>query len=144
LDGGKGQLSKCLSILNEIKITNIVVIAVAKGKSRKPGHEQLFLTTQDQPINLASDSPALHLIQRIRDEAHRFAITGHRQRRSKNRKQSRLDGIEGLGPIKRRDLLKQFGGIHGVMKAGIDDLVKINGISKSLSIRIFNNLHNHS
>ena len=144
LDGGKGQLSKCLSILNEIKIKNIVVIAVAKGKSRKPGHEQLFLTTQDQPINLASDSPALHLIQRIRDEAHRFAITGHRQRRSKNRKQSRLDGIEGLGPIKRRDLLKQFGGIHGVMKAGIDDLVKINGISKSLSIRIFNNLHNHS
>jgi excinuclease ABC subunit C len=144
LDGGKGQLSKCLSILNEIKVKNIVVIAVAKGKSRKPGHEQLFLTTQDQPINLASDSPALHLIQRIRDEAHRFAITGHRQRRSKNRKQSRLDGIEGLGPIKRRDLLKQFGGIHGVMKAGIDDLVKINGISKSLSIRIFNNLHNHS
>jgi len=106
--------------------------------------EQLFLTTQAEPINLAADSPALHLIQRIRDEAHRFAITGHRQKRKINRKRSLLDGIEGLGPVRKRELLKQFGGIHGVMKAGIEDLVKIDGISKAMSIRIFNNLHNHS
>jgi excinuclease ABC subunit C len=86
----------------------------------------------------------LHLIQRIRDEAHRFAITGHRQRRNINRKRSRLDGIEGLGPIRRRELLKQFGGIHGVMRAGVEDLSKINGISKAMSVRIFNNLHNHN
>ena len=144
LDGGKGQLSSCMQILDELKIKNIIVIAVAKGKSRKPGMEQLFLTTQSEPLNLAADSPALHLIQRIRDEAHRFAITGHRLKRSKNRKGSRLDGIEGLGPIRKRELLKQFGGIHGVMKAGIIDLAKINGISKSMSVRIFNNLHNHS
>jgi len=144
LDGGKGQLSSCMSILKDLSIKNITVIAVAKGKSRKPGMEQLFLTTQAEPINLAADSPALHLIQRIRDEAHRFAITGHRQKRKINRKRSLLDGIEGLGPVRKRELLKQFGGIHGVMKAGIEDLVKIDGISKAMSIRIFNNLHNHS
>jgi excinuclease ABC subunit C len=144
LDGGKGQLSSCMRILNELNIINIIVIAVAKGKSRKPGMEQLFLTTQSEPLNLAADSPALHLIQRIRDEAHRFAITGHRLKRSINRKGSRLDGIEGLGPIRKRELLKQFGGIHGVMKAGIVDLAKIHGISKSMSARIFNNLHNHN
>ena len=144
LDGGKGQLSSCMSILQELNIKDIIVIAVAKGRSRKPGMEQLFLTTQNEPLNLAADSPVLHLIQRIRDEAHRFAITGHRQRRNINRKRSRLDGIEGLGPIRRRELLKQFGGIHGVMRAGVEDLSKINGISKAMSVRIFNNLHNHN
>ena len=144
LDGGKGQLSSCMNILQELNIKDIIVIAVAKGRSRKPGMEQLFLTTQNEPLNLAADSPVLHLIQRIRDEAHRFAITGHRQRRNINRKRSRLDGIEGLGPIRRRELLKQFGGIHGVMRAGVEDLSKINGISKAMSVRIFNNLHNHN
>jgi len=142
LDGGKGQLSSCVNVLKRLGITNLKVIAIAKGKSRKPGAEKLFVTERKAPLKLPVDSPAMHLIQRIRDEAHRFAVIGHRQKRRMNRNKSKLDGIDGLGPKKRRELLKQFGGIHGVIDAGVDDLIKINGISKSMSVRIYNNLHN--
>ena len=141
VDGGKGQLAEALTVLDELDMDWIQVIAVAKGRSRKPGMEQLFLAGQSTPTILPADSPALHLIQQIRDEAHRFAITGHRQRRAKARKTSLLEEIPGLGPKRRRELLKQFGGLQGVRGAGIDDLVKVRGISRALAERIYNNLH---
>ena len=141
VDGGKGQLSEALKVLEELELDWLLVVAVAKGRSRKPGMEQLFLAGQSTPTILPSDSPALHLIQQIRDEAHRFAITGHRQRRAKARTTSRLEEIPGLGPKRRRELLKQFGGLQGVRSAGINDLVKVRGISRSLAEKIYNDLH---
>jgi excinuclease ABC subunit C len=141
VDGGKGQLSEALKVLEDLDLGWLLVVAVAKGRSRKPGMEQLFLAGQSTPTILPSDSPALHLIQQIRDEAHRFAITGHRQRRAKARTTSRLEEIPGLGPKRRRELLKQFGGLQGVRSAGIDDLVKVRGISRSLAEKIYNDLH---
>lgn len=141
VDGGKGQLSEALAVLEELELDWLQVVAVAKGRSRKPGMEQLFLAGQRTPLILASDSPALLLIQQIRDEAHRFAITGHRQRRAKARTTSRLEEIPGLGPKRRRELLKQFGGLQGVRGAGIDDLIKVRGISRPLAEKIYNDLH---
>ncbi len=141
VDGGKGQLAAALTVLDQLDLGWLQVIAVAKGRARKPGMEQLFLAGQSTPTILPGDSPALHLIQRIRDEAHRFAITGHRQRRAKARKTSRLEEIPGLGPKRRRELLKQFGGLQGVRGAGIDDLVKVRGISQALAVKIYDDLH---
>jgi len=141
VDGGKGQLAAALTVLDELELGWLQVVAVAKGRARKPGMEQLFLAGQSTPTILPGDSPALHLIQRIRDEAHRFAITGHRQRRAKARKTSRLEEIPGLGPKRRRELLKQFGGLQGVRGAGIDDLVKVRGISQALAAKIYDDLH---
>ena len=141
VDGGKGQLAAALTVLDELELDWLQVIAVAKGRSRRPGMEQLFLAGQSTPTILPAESPALHLIQQIRDEAHRFAITGHRQRRAKARKTSRLEEIPGLGPKRRRELLKQFGGLQGVRGAGIDDLVKVRGISRALAVKIYDDLH---
>ena len=141
VDGGKGQLAEALVVLDELELDWLQVVAVAKGPSRRPGKERLFLADQSAPTILPADSPALHLIQQIRDEAHRFAITGHRQRRAKARKTSRLEEIPGLGPKRRRELLKQFGGLQGVRGAGIDDLVKVRGISRALAQKIYSNLH---
>ena len=141
IDGGKGQLAEALTVLDELELDWLQVVAVAKGRSRRPGMEQLFLAGQSTPTILPADSPALHLIQQLRDEAHRFAITGHRQRRAKTRRTSRLEEIPGLGPKRRRELLKQFGGLQGVRGAGIDDLVKVRGISRALAEKIYNNLH---
>jgi excinuclease ABC subunit C len=141
VDGGKGQLAEALTVLDQLELDWLQVVAVAKGRSRRPGMEQLFLAGQNTPTILPSDSPALLLIQQIRDEAHRFAITGHRQRRAKARRTSLLEEIPGLGPKRRRELLKQFGGLQGVRGAGIDDLVKVRGISRALAEKIYNNLH---
>lgn len=141
IDGGKGQLAEALAVLDELELDWLQVVAVAKGRSRRPGMEQLFLAGQSTPTILPADSPALHLIQQLRDEAHRFAITGHRQRRAKTRKTSQLEEISGLGPKRRRELLKQFGGLQGVRGAGIDDLVKVRGISRALAEKIYNYLH---
>ena len=141
VDGGKGQLAEALTVLNELGLDWLNVVGVAKGRSRRPGMEQLFLAGKSTPTILPADSPALLLIQQIRDEAHRFAITGHRQRRAKARTTSRLEEIAGLGPKRRQELLKQFGGLQGVRVAGIDDLVKVHGISHSLAERIYNDLH---
>ncbi len=141
VDGGKGQMAAALTVLDELELGWLQVIAVAKGRSRRPGMEQLFLAGQSTPTILPGDSPALHLIQQIRDEAHRFAITGHRQRRAKARRTSRLEEIPGLGPKRRRELLKQFGGLQGVRGAGVDDLVKVRGISRALAEKIYGDLH---
>ncbi|MDJ0940121.1 MAG: excinuclease ABC subunit UvrC [Woeseiaceae bacterium] len=141
IDGGKGQLSAAMTVLDELEMSWIKVVAIAKGRARKPGAERLFLPGQSTPIQLPPDSPALLLIQQIRDEAHRFAITGHRQRRAKARKTSALEEIPGLGPKKRRELLRQFGGLQGVVAAGIDDLAKVRGISRTLAETIYNDLH---
>lgn len=141
VDGGKGQLAEALTVLDELELGWLQVVAVAKGRTRRPGTEQLFLAGQTTPTILPGDSPALHLIQRLRDEAHRFAITGHRLRRAKARKTSPLEEIPGLGPKRRRELLKQFGGLQGVRGAGIDDLVKVRGISRALAEKIYGDLH---
>jgi excinuclease ABC subunit C len=141
VDGGKGQLAQALSVLDKLELGWLQVVAVAKGRSRKPGMEQLFLAGQSAPTILPPDSPALHLIQQIRDEAHRFAITGHRQRRAKARRTSQLEEIPGLGPKRRRELLRQFGGLQGIRNAGVDDLVKVRGISRALAEKIYDNLH---
>lgn len=141
VDGGKGQLAQAMTVLDEVELGWLQVVGVAKGRDRKPGQEQLFVAGRERPILLPPDSPALHLIQQIRDEAHRFAITGHRQRRSKARRTSTLEQIPGLGPKRRRELLRQFGGLQGVRNAGIGDLAKVQGISRGLAERIYNNLH---
>ncbi|MGI9271380.1 MAG: excinuclease ABC subunit UvrC [Woeseiaceae bacterium] len=141
VDGGKGQLAEAMTVLDELELDWLKVVAVAKGRARKPGAERLFLPGQKAALSLPADSPALLLIQQIRDEAHRFAITGHRQRRAKARKTSRLEEIPGLGPKKRRELLRQFGGLQGVIGAGIDDLTKVRGISRALAESIYNDLH---
>jgi excinuclease ABC subunit C len=141
VDGGKGQLAEAVKVLSDLELDWLKVVAVAKGRARKPGAEQLFIPGQKRAMFLPPDSQALLLIQQIRDEAHRFAITAHRQRRAKARKTSRLEEIPGLGPKKRRELLRQFGGLQGVIGAGIDDLIKVHGISRTLAESIYNDLH---
>ena len=141
VDGGKGQLAEAVGVLRELELDWLTVVAVAKGRARRPGAERLFLAGRTTPLRLPPDSPALLLIQQIRDEAHRFAITGHRQRRAKARNTSRLEQIPGLGPKKRRELLRQFGGLQGVMGAGVEDLAKVRGISRTLAETIYNDLH---
>jgi len=141
VDGGKGQLATAMTILGELELDWLTVVGVAKGRARRPGAERLFRPGDDRAVELAPDSPALLLIQQIRDEAHRFAITGHRQKRAKTRTTSRLERIRGLGPKKRRELLRQFGGLQGVIGAGVDDLVQVKGISRTLAETIYNDLH---
>ena len=141
VDGGKGQLAAAMTVLDELELNWLQIVAVAKGRARRAGAEQLFVPGEKKPLQLPADSPALLLIQQIRDEAHRFAITAHRQRRGKARKTSTLERIPGLGPKKRRELLRQFGGLQGVTAAGIDDLVKVRGIGRTLAETIYNDLH---
>ena len=141
IDGGKGQLAEAGKVLAELGLDGITMIGVAKGADRRPGQEQLFTPGRDTPTILAPDSAALHLIQRVRDEAHRFAITGHRRKRAKRHSQSILETIPGLGPVKRRELLKQFGGLQGILRAGIDDFVQIRGLGRELAQVIYEHLH---
>ncbi len=141
IDGGKGQLHEVEKVLEELQVEGVLLAAIAKGPTRKPGFEQLFLSGREAPLILPPDSPALHLIQQIRDEAHRFAITGHRQRRAKARNTSPLEEIGGLGPKRRQALLKHFGGLQGVTRAGIEDLASVPGISRELATRIYGLFH---
>jgi excinuclease ABC subunit C len=141
IDGGKGQLAEAMAVLDDLGLDWLTVVAVAKGRARRPGAERLFRPGVEAALELPPDSPALLLIQQARDEAHRFAITGHRQRRARARSRSPLEEIPGLGPKKRRELLRQFGGLQGVVSAGIDDLVKVRGIGRSLAETIYNQLH---
>lgn len=141
IDGGKGQLAQATEVLQELQIDGVALLGIAKGPSRKPGEETLFLAGDDAEYTLPPTSPALHLLQQVRDEAHRFAITGHRQRRGKARTTSVLEAIPGLGPKRRQTLLKQFGGLQGVASAGIDDLTKVAGINAALAERIYDAFH---
>jgi excinuclease ABC subunit C len=141
IDGGENQLAVATQVMEELQIDDVMLVGVAKGADRRPGQERLFLAGADAPTILPADSSALHLVQRIRDEAHRFAITGHRQRRAKARQQSVLETINGLGPYKRRELLRQFGGMQGLKRAGIGDIEQVKGIGRSLAELIFASLH---
>ena len=141
IDGGKGQLAQAVDVLTELQITDLPVIGIAKGPERKPGEETLFIAGDDREYTLPPNSPALHLLQQIRDEAHRFAITGHRLRRGKARTTSVLESIPGLGPKRRQTLLKQFGGLQGISSAGIDDLMRVSGINAALAERIYDAFH---
>lgn len=141
IDGGKGQLRQAAEVLQELQIGGFTVIGVAKGRARRPGEETLFLLGNPAPFILPADSAALHLIQQVRDEAHRFAITGHRQRRARARKRSILEDIPGLGPKRRQLLLKQFGGLQQLERAGVEDLSSVTGISRALAQRIYDTFH---
>jgi excinuclease ABC subunit C len=141
IDGGPGQLREAAEVLARLGVEVPKVAGVAKGADRRPGQERLFLLGSEVPLILPPDSRALHLIQRVRDEAHRFAIAGHRARRGKARQASILEDVEGLGPGRRRELLKQFGGLQGVLGAGVEDLARVRGISRRLAERIYERLH---
>ncbi|RVU29413.1 excinuclease ABC subunit UvrC [Neptunomonas marina] len=141
IDGGKGQVSQAIDVLRELQINDVQIIGVAKGSTRKAGFETLVMAETGDEVTLASDSPALHLIQHVRDEAHRFAIAGHRARRGKARKQSRLEGIPGVGPKRRRELLKHFGGVPAVESASVEEIAKVTSISRTLAEEIYAALH---
>ena len=141
IDGGKGQVSQAMSVLSELQISGVEVIGVAKGVTRKAGFETLIRGDSGEEKQLPGDSIALHLIQHIRDEAHRFAITGHRARRDKKRQTSALEGIAGVGAKRRRELLRHFGSIKGVGNASVIELKKISGISATLAQKIYDHLH---
>ncbi len=144
IDGGKGQLTQAVEVLKNCQLHDVMLIGIAKGISRRAGQETLFLATDQgyQEIVIDTHSPALHLLQQIRDEAHRFAITGHRARRAKTRQQSPLEQIPGLGPTRRRELLKYFGGQQEIQRASEADLARAPGISKKLAAVIYEALHN--
>ncbi|MFT4518861.1 MAG: excinuclease ABC subunit C [Halioglobus sp.] len=141
IDGGKGQVSQAMSVLQELQIMGIEVIGVAKGSTRKAGFETLVNGSTGKESQLPGDSGALHLIQQIRDEAHRFAITGHRGRRDKARQRSVLEDIPGVGAKRRRELLRHFGSAQGVENANVDELKKIVGISATMAQQIYDHLH---
>jgi len=144
IDGGPGQLAQAAAVMAELGVAVPAVVGVAKGADRRPGQERLFLLGQEVPLILPPDSRALHVVQRVRDEAHRFAIAGHRNRRAKARQASVLEDVPGLGPGRRRELLKQFGGLQGVLRAGVEDLARVRGISHKLAEAIYGHLHPES
>ncbi|MET0045832.1 MAG: excinuclease ABC subunit UvrC, partial [Candidatus Thiodiazotropha sp. 6PLUC3] len=141
IDGGKGQLSSVHERLQDLGLSGLTLVGVAKGADRKAGMERLFLLGRKAPIILPADSPALHLIQQIRDEAHRFAITAHRQRRSKSRNRSVLEEIAGIGPKRRQRLMRQFGGLQELARAGVEDIARVEGISNGLAEQIYQAFH---
>lgn len=141
VDGGKGQLNMAREVLQELAVPDLILLGVAKGVTRKPGLETLYLNDAAHEFTLPGDSPALHLIQQVRDEAHRFAITGHRARRGKARMTSSLEGVPGIGPKRRRELLKHFGGLQELCRASLDEIAKAPGISKKLAESIYATLH---
>jgi excinuclease ABC subunit C len=141
IDGGKGQVHEAQKALAELDINNVMIVGVSKGPDRKAGMEKLILFDHEYPIDVAPSASGLLLIQYIRDEAHRFAITGHRLRRGKASKQSVLESISGLGAKRRQVLLKQFGGLQGISSAGVDALCSVDGISRQLAQRIYELFH---
>lgn len=140
IDGGKGQLSSAAEVMHELQINDVLLVGVAKGEGRKPGLETLFVEGQSVGIKLSANSPAMHLVQQIRDEAHRFAIVGHRAKRGKVQTKSILQEIPGVGAKRRQALLRHFGGLQGIQQAGIKDLSKVDGISHDLAEKIYHYL----
>lgn len=143
IDGGKGQVGVARRVLHQLGIESITLLGVAKGADRKVGWERLILVAQNREITLPTDSPALHLLQHIRDEAHRFAITAHRKKRQKTGFESSLETIEGVGPKRKQALLQRFGGVRELAKAPIDEIAKVPGINDELASRIFSHFHSH-
>ncbi|ABC30757.1 excinuclease ABC, C subunit [Hahella chejuensis KCTC 2396] len=141
IDGGKGQLGIAHQVFDELQITGVTLIGVAKGVTRKPGMETLFISADNSILNLPGDSTALHLIQQIRDEAHRFAITGHRNQRNKKRTQSVLDAVPGIGPKRRRDLLNYFGSVRNIERASLEEIKRVPGISEVIAQTIYAAFH---
>jgi len=141
IDGGLGQINQVHEVLAELGFGDLALVGVAKGPDRKPGQERLFVYGANSPVTPEAHAPASRLIQRIRDEAHRFAITGHRKRRARRYNESILEVIPGLGPAKRRALLKHFGGLQGVMRAGVADLTQVAGIGAALARSLYDHLH---
>ena len=141
VDGGKGQLKMAQEVMQALAVPQLILLGVAKGVTRKPGLETLYLNDAAHEFTLPGDSPALHLIQQVRDEAHRFAITGHRARRGKARRTSSLEDVAGVGPKRRRELLKHFGGLHELTRASSEEIAKAPGISKKLAELIYATLH---
>ena len=141
IDGGKGQLSVAQRVFDALNIVGVLLVGIAKGPSRKAGWERLILNDTTQEITLDSESPALHLLQHIRDEAHRFAITAHRKKRQKVSLESSLETIEGIGAKRRQALLHRFGGLRELAKAPMDEIAKVHGISQDLAIRIYQHFH---
>jgi len=141
IDGGKGQVNAAHAVLDELQVAGLTLAGVAKGEGRKPGLERLFIAGELRPLVLPADSPALHLVQQIRDEAHRFAITAHRRRRGNTRTASRLELIPGVGARRRQQLLRHLGGMQEVMRANVEQLSRVPGISMALANRIYDSLH---
>jgi excinuclease ABC subunit C len=141
IDGGPAQLDKALEALEELQVNSMTVIAIAKGKSRKPGFETFFMASKKEGMYLPADAMALHLLQHVRDEAHRFAITGHRKQRAKARQHSPLENVPGIGAKRRQVLLKYFGGWQGLARASVEDVAKVHGVSKLLAKQIHDALH---
>jgi len=143
IDGGKGQLRQAVEVFEELGIDSVLLVGVAKGEGRKAGLEKLVFSDGRSDLHLDPESAALHLIMQVRDEAHRFAISGHRAQRGRRRTQSPLEEVPGLGPKRRQTLLKHFGGLQGITRAGIEDLAKIPGISSTLAQAIYDQFHVH-
>jgi len=141
IDGGPGQVDAAVSALAEAGADGLSVVGVSKGADRRPGQERLHLPGDPTPVILEADSAALHFIQRVRDEAHRFAITGHRRRRARRYRESILETVPGLGPARRRAILTHFGGLQGVMRAAVVDLEKVAGVGAAMARSIYDHLH---